>query len=101
MPQHAALSTHAIDDRAAPRDQGLEIQMSKYQIHTGTYWVAALDGDIAGADKRKTKSEAEKDAAWLRRHPATRDRQLFGHGGDVRVVLVEESEWLEDEWVKL
>jgi hypothetical protein len=52
-------------------------------------WAAILDGDIAGADLRATRAAARADAAWLRRHPACRDRARFGHGGSVRVVRVE------------
>jgi hypothetical protein len=61
-------------------------------------WAAVLDGDVEGADKRRTPAEAEADAAWLRGHPATHDRALFGHGGDVRVSQVAECEWT-GEWI--
>ena len=55
-------------------------------------WAAILDGDIAGADLRATRAAARADAAWLRRHPACRDRVRYGHGGSVRVVRVERCE---------
>lgn len=58
-----------------------------------TWWAAVLDGDTAGADLRATQAEAEADAAWLRNHPARRDRVLHGHGGAVRVVRLVECEW--------
>ena len=56
-------------------------------------WAAVLDGDIAGADLRTSREAAERDAAWLRNHPATRDRAAFGRGGNVRVIPVIEDEW--------
>jgi hypothetical protein len=58
-----------------------------------TRWAAVLDEDIEGADLRTTRAAAERDAEWLRNHPARRDRVQYGHGGVVRVVLVRECEW--------
>lgn len=65
-----------------------------------TLWAAVLDGDIAGADKRPSKAQAEQDAAWLRQHPAQRDRVRFGHGGHVEVIQVQVNEWT-GEWEAL
>jgi len=62
-----------------------------------SYWAAVLDGDIAGADKRATRAAAERDAAWLRAHPARRDRVRMGRGR-VEVLRVCEDEWT-GEWV--
>lgn len=63
-------------------------------------WAAVLDGDVDGADKRGARAAADADAAWLRRHPATRDRALHGHGGNVRVSRVAECEWT-GEWLEI
>lgn len=44
-------------------------------------WIVLLDGEL---DQRcRTRAEAREHARWLRRHPAVRDRQRFGHGGHV------------------
>ncbi len=60
-------------------------------------WAAVLDGDVEGADHRATRAEAERDAAWLRRHPAVHDRVIFGHGGVIVVAPIERNEWT-GEW---
>lgn len=57
------------------------------------YWAAVLDGDTAGADLRASRAEADRDAEWLRHHPACRDRVRYGHGGVVRVIQLTECEW--------
>lgn len=64
------------------------------------FWIAALDGDLSGGDRRKTRSAAERDATWLRAHPARRDRFAFGLGGDVSVIRVMENEWT-GEWIEV
>jgi hypothetical protein len=56
-------------------------------------WAAVLDGDIEGATLHSTRAAAEAEAAWIRNHPACRDRVAFGLGGVVRVVRVTECEW--------
>lgn len=56
-------------------------------------YAAVLEGSIDGADVRATRAEAERDADWLRGHPARKDRELHGHGGDVLVVEVTRCEW--------
>ena len=67
---------------------------------SGARWATVLDGDCEGADRRRTRAEAEADAMWLRRHPARLDRVTHGHGGVVRVVRVEPCEWT-GEWVEV
>lgn len=67
-------------------------------MSTTRYYAAILDGDIEGADIRQSRAAAERDARWLRRHPACLDRRAFGLGGSVRVVQVAESEWT-GKWV--
>jgi hypothetical protein len=65
------------------------------------YWAAVLDGDIEGADKRTTRRAAEADARWLRNHPARQDRLLFGNGGRVEVMRVQEDYWVPGDWVEV
>lgn len=64
------------------------------------YWAAVLDGDLEGADCRRTKAAADADARWLRNHPATHDRRQYGHGGVVQVLQIWECEWTGEmvEW---
>lgn len=80
-------------------ENGNRCEVSAWREPAGRYWAAVLDGDFAGADKRTSRQEAERDAGWLRGHPACRDRVLFGHGGVVRVVRVTQDEstreWFE------
>lgn len=61
--------------------------------HESKGWAAVLDGDREGADLRSTRAEAERDAVWLRNHPARHDRQRFGLGGHVAVHYLERCEW--------
>lgn len=46
-------------------------------------WVVRLDGEIQAI--RATRSLARKYAAWLRNHPACRDRLAYGQGGRVSI----------------
>lgn len=68
--------------------------------NTDIFWVAALDGDLSGADRRRSRAAAELDAAWLRAHPARRDRVISRLGGEVRVTRIMKSEWT-DEWIEV
>ena len=47
-------------------------------------WMVTLDGEPE--HYTRTREDARSYARWLRRHPAARDRQAFGRGGDVTIV---------------
>ena len=52
-------------------------------------YAVVLDGDLGGAEHCASRARAERYAAWLRHHPACRDRVQHGHGGVVRIVPAE------------
>jgi len=49
-----------------------------------TLYSVTLDGVLMEAFTHKQK--AKDYARWLDRHPATKDRRLFGHGGVVGIL---------------
>jgi hypothetical protein len=61
---------------------------SPYDTPTGTTssnhrWAVKLDGSLE--ETHASRREAREHAAWLRRHPAVRDRKRHGNGGRIVV----------------